>query len=411
MSDDESRRSIDPQTPASRRLVLLLAVTCGAAVANLYYAQPLLHTLAQTFSVSQTTAGLLVTASQIGYAIGLAFLVPLGDLLERRRLIVGILLVCGVGQAVAAAAPNFGVFALALGVVGVSSAVAQIIVPMASSLAADHERGRVVGTVMSGLLIGILAARTASGILAGLLGWRAVFVIATAVMVLLAATLRWALPQVPPTESLPYRSLLRSVVRIVAEEPLLRQRMVLGAAVMGCFSALWTSIAFLLSGPPYNYGTTAIGLFGLAGIAGAMIAPVAGRLSDQGKGKLATSAALVILLASWGLLLLGGHSVVLLVAGIVALDLGVQGVHISNQSAIYELRPDARSRITTAYMLAYFAGAAAMSAAASAVYGSDGWTGVCVLGAAVAATGLVAWLVTERPSLASLRLGTASERS
>jgi predicted MFS family arabinose efflux permease len=264
---------------------------------------------------------------------------------------------------------------------------------------------------MSGLLIGILAARTASGILAGLLGWRAVFVIATAVMVLLAATLRWALPQVPPTESLPYRSLLRSVVRIVAEEPLLRQRMVLGAAVMGCFSALWTSIAFLLSGPPYNYGTTAIGLFGLAGIAGAMIAPVAGRLSDQGKGKLATSAALVILLASWGLLLLGGHSVVLLVAGIVALDLGVQGVHISNQSAIYELRPDARSRITTAYMLAYFAGAAAMSAAASAVYGSDGWTGVCVLGAAVAATGVVAWVVTERPSLASLRLGTASERS
>jgi predicted MFS family arabinose efflux permease len=149
MSDDESRQPTDPQTPVSRRLVLLLAVTCGAAVANLYYAQPLLHTLAQTFSVSQSTAGLLVTASQIGYAIGLAFLVPLGDLLERRGLIVGILLVCGVGQAVAAAAPNFGVFALALGVVGVSSAVAQIIVPMASSLAADHERGRVVGTVIA----------------------------------------------------------------------------------------------------------------------------------------------------------------------------------------------------------------------------------------------------------------------
>jgi MFS family permease len=186
--------------------------------------------------------------------------------------------------------------------------------------------------------------------------------------------------------------------------------MAMGAAVMGCFSALWTSIAFLLSAPPYNYGNTAIGLFGLAGIAGAMIAPVAGRLSDQGKGKLATSGALVILLASWGLLVLGGHSVVLLVAGIVALDLGVQGVHISNQSAIYALRPDARSRITTAYMLAYFAGAAAMSAAASALYGSDGWTGVCVLGAAVAAAGLLAWVVTERPSLASLRLGTASER-
>jgi MFS family permease len=180
---------------------------------------------------------------------------------------------------------------------------------------------------------------------------------------------------------------------------------------MGCFSALWTSIAFLLSAPPYNYGNTAIGLFGLAGIAGALIAPVAGRMADRGKGKLAISAGLLILLASWGLLLLGAHSVVLLVAGIVALDLGVQGVHISNQSAIYALRADARSRITTAYMLAYFGGAAAMSAAASALYGSDGWTGVCVLGAAVAATGLLIWVVTERPSLASLRLGTASERS
>jgi predicted MFS family arabinose efflux permease len=216
---------------------------------------------------------------------------------------------------------------------------------------------------------------------------------------------------VPPTESLPYRSLLRSVVRLVAQEPLLRQRMALGAAVMGCFSALWTSIAFLLSGPPYNYGNTAIGLFGLAGIAGAAIAPVAGRMADRGNGKLATSAALLILLASWGLLLLGHHSVVLLIAGIVALDLGVQGVHISNQSAIYALQDDARSRITTAYMLAYFAGAAAMSAAASALYGTDGWTGVCRLGAAVAAAGLVVWLVTERASLASLRLGTASERS
>jgi predicted MFS family arabinose efflux permease len=410
MTVTEPRQPTDPQVGISKRLVLLLAVTCGAAVANLYYAQPLLHTIARAFSVSDSTAGLLVTCSQIGYAVGLAFLVPLGDLLERRRLIVAMLLVCGLGQAVAAAAPGFGVFALAVGVVGVSSAVAQIIVPMSSSLAADHERGRVVGAVMSGLLIGILAARTASGILAGLLGWRAVFVIATGVMVVLAATLRWALPKVPPTESLPYRSLLRSVVRLVAQEPLLRQRMALGAAVMGCFSALWTSIAFLLSGPPYNYGNTAIGLFGLAGIAGAAIAPVAGRMADRGNGKLATSAALLILLASWGLLLLGHHSVVLLVAGIVALDLGAQSVHISNQSAIYGLHADARSRITTAYMLAYFAGAAAMSAAASVIYGSDGWTGVCVLGAAVAAAGLVVWVVTERPSLASLRLGTASER-
>jgi predicted MFS family arabinose efflux permease len=410
MAPEESRSPIDPQTSVSRRMVLLLAVTCGAAAANLYYAQPLLHTIANTFSVSNGTAGLLVTASQVGYAVGLAFVVPLGDLLERRRLIVWMLVVCAVGQAVAAAAPGFGVFAAAVGVVGLSSAVAQIVVPMTSSLAAEHERGSVVGTVMSGLLSGILTARTASGLIAGLLGWRAVFVVAMAAMLILAAVLRWALPEVPPTESLRYSSLLRSVLRLVAEEPVLRQRMALGAAAMGCFSVLWTAIAFLLSGPPFNYGNTVIGLFGLAGLAGASIAPVAGRLADRGHGILATSAALTILLASWGLLALGAHSVPWLILGIVALDLGVQGLQISNQSAIYALRPDARSRLTTAYMVAYFAGGASMSAAASALYASGGWGAVSVLGAAVAALGLVVWLATERPSLSSLRLGTASEQ-
>jgi predicted MFS family arabinose efflux permease len=411
MLQHEPGQPTDPQTSIDRRLVLLLAFTCGAAAANLYYAQPLLHTIADAFSVSTATAGLLVTAAQVGYALGLAFVVPLGDLLERRRLIVALILVCAAGQAVAAISPGFGVFALALGVVGIASAVAQIIVPMSSSLAAEHERGTVVGTVMSGLLIGILTARTVSGLLAGLLGWRAVFVIAAAIMLALAAALRWALPVVRPTEELRYPTLLKSVVSLVREEPLLRQRMALGAASMGCFSMLWTAIAFLLSGPPFNYSSTVIGLFGLAGIAGALAAPVAGRLADRGRGTFATSAALVALLASWGLLVLGGHSVPALIAGIMLLDLGVQGIQISNQSAIYALRPNARSRLTTAYMVAYFAGGASMSAAASALYASDGWNGVCVLGAVVATVGLAIWLVTERPSLSSLRLGTASERS
>jgi len=410
MTTPEPGQPTDPQTSISKRLVLLLAFTCGAAAANLYYAQPLLHTIAGAFSVPTATAGLLVTSAQVGYALGLAFVVPLGDLLERRRLIVVLIVVCGLGQAVAAVAPSFGVFAAALCAVGVASAVAQIVVPMSSSLAAENERGRVVGTVMSGLLIGILSARTASGLLAGLLGWRAVFVIATATMFALAVALRMALPIVRPTEKLPYPTLLRSVVSLVREEPLLRQRMALGAASMGCFSMLWTAIAFLLSGPPFNYSNTVIGLFGLAGIAGALIAPVAGRLSDRGRGTFATSAALLALLASWGLLVLGGHSVPLLIVGIMLLDLGVQGIQISNQSAIYALRPDARSRLTTAYMVAYFAGGASMSAAASVLYASDGWNGVCVLGAIVACVGLVIWLATERPSLASVRLGTASER-
>jgi predicted MFS family arabinose efflux permease len=372
-----------------------MAVACGAAVANLYYAQPLLPTLARAFGVSNSTAGLLITVTQIGYVIGLALLVPLGDLLERRRLITVTLLITAAALALASAAPGFAVFATALAVVGITCVVAQVIVPMSSSMAAEHERGRVVGTVMSGLLIGILLARTASGLVAGVLGWRPVFVLASIAMVGLAARLRRALPLVPPTEELSYGRLLRSVLSLVREEPRLRQRMALGAMAFGCFSVLWTSLSFLLSGPPYHYGTVVIGLFGLAGVAGALVAPVAGRLADRGRGAFATTAAILVLLASWALLALGQSSIIALIVGIAALDLGVQGVHISNQSAIYALRPEARGRLTTAYMVAYFLGGAVLSAATATLYSTAGWGGVCVLGAATAAAAIGIWLATE----------------
>jgi len=395
MRERDPQRSAEFGAGISRPLVLLLAVTCGAAAANLYYAQPLLHSIARGFSVSNSTAGLLVAIAQAGYVVGLALLVPVGDLLERRRLIATMLLVTAGGMAVAAAAPTFTVFALALGLVGVTAVVAQIVVPMASSLAADHERGRVVGTVMSGLLIGILVARTISGLLADLLGWHGVFVFAAVAMLVLAAVLRFALPNVPPTERTSYPRLLQSVLHLVRHEPLLRQRMLVGATAFGCFSVLWTSVAFMLAGPPYNYGNATIGLFGLAGLAGAFVAPVAGRLSDRGHGRLAMTAAIVVLLLSWGVLAFGERSVVALLVGIVLLDLGAQAIHISNQSAVYSLHGHARSRLTTAYMVAYFLGGVAASAATSALYGIGGWGAVCALGAATATLGLAAWLITE----------------
>ena len=392
----------------SRSCVLLLATTCGAAVASLYYAQPLLHTIAGAFSVSEGTAGLLVTITQAGYVVGLALLVPVGDLFERRRLIAALLVVTAASLGLAAAAPTFVLFAVALAVVGVSAVVAQIVVPMSSSLAGEHERGSVVGTVMSGLLIGILLARTISGIVAQLFGWRVVFAFAAVAMLLLAAILSRALPKVPATERLRYPALLRSVLELVRSEPLLRQRMVLGATAFGCFSVLWTSLAFLLSGPPYHYGNAAIGLFGLAGLAGAVAAPVAGRLADRGHGRLAMSAAILVLLASWGLLAFGKSSVVALIGGIAALDLGAQAMHISNQSAVYTLHGQARSRLTTAYMVAYFLGGVVLSATTSALYASGGWYAVCVLGAATAAVGLVTWLVSERAMSGRLPIGADS---
>jgi predicted MFS family arabinose efflux permease len=372
-------------------LVLLMAVTCGAAVANLYYAQPLLNTIAHDFSVSDGTAGLLVTASQVGYAAGLILLVPLGDLLERRRLITSVLLVTALALLATALAPDFSLLAAGLLVVGVTSVVAQIVVPLASTLAPEHERGRVVGKVMSGLLIGILIARTASGVIAELGGWRLVFAISAALMVALSAVLRRSLPQVRPSTDLSYPALLRSVARLVREQPVLRMRMAYGALGMAQFSVLWTTIAFLLGGHPYNYGEASIGLFGLVGLAGALAAQFAGRMADRGHHHLSTGLFFSTMLLSWGAIAAGKTSLAALIVGIAVFDLGVQGAQITNQTVIYALAPQARSRLTTAYMTTVFASAAAFSAIASAVYDAAGWDAVSALGGALAAAGVVLW--------------------
>jgi predicted MFS family arabinose efflux permease len=360
-------------------------------VANLYYAQPLLDVIAHDLGVSPGAAGLLVTASQIGYAAGLLLLVPLGDLLNRRRMVPRMLLVAAAGLAVAAAAPSFAVLAAAIGVIGVTSVVAQVLVPLAGSLAGEHERGKVVGNVMSGLLLGILLARTASGLIAAAGGWRSVYVVGALLMVVLAAVLARALPPTPPVTDLPYPQLLRSVGALVRDEPLLRRRMVYGAAGMASFSVLWTAIAFLLSGHPYNYGEGTIGLFGLAGLVGAGAAQGAGRLADRGHGHAATGAFLVTILVAWGLIALGGSSLGALIAGVVLLDLGIQGQHILNQSTIYTLHADARSRVTTAYMTNNFLWGALGSAGASWAWSASGWGAVCALGAGLAIVALVAF--------------------
>jgi predicted MFS family arabinose efflux permease len=386
----------DARPGLSRRLIVLLAVACGTAVANNYYAQPLLHTIGASFGVPGSTAGLLVTAAQVGYAAGLAFLVPLGDVLERRRLITRMMVVTSAALAAAAAAPDIAALGSALAIVGVTTVAAQIIVPMTASLADEQQRGRAVGTVMSGLMIGVLTARVVSGLLAATVGWRPVYIAAAGIMLLLAAVLRRMLPAVQPSGSSSYPALLRSVLTLVRAEPVLRLRMVLGAVSMGSFSILWTSAAFLLSGPPYRYGSAVIGLFSLAGLAGAIAAPHVGRLADRGHGRLGTLATIVIMLAGWGLLALGAHWLAALIPGIVLLDLGAQALHINNQSDIYALRAEVHSRLNTAYMVAYFTGGAVMSAAASLVFGAAGWGGVCVLGAATATAGLAVWPWTAR---------------
>ena len=385
MATGEARRhSRAPGTVAQadigRGLTVLLAVACGLVVANLYYAQPLLHVLATSFGTSSSTAASIVTATQLGYAAGLLLLVPLGDLTERRRLVTGLLLVVALALLGSAAATGVVLFEIAAVAVGVTSVVAQILVPLAADLARPARRGRVVGAVMSGLLLGILLARTASGLLEAVVGWRGVYLLAAVAMVVLSVVLLVTLPRSVPNAVGGYGSLLRSTIALFRGEVVLRRRAAFGALGFAAFSVLWTTLAFLLSGPPYRYSSAVIGLFGLAGAAGAVCASFAGRLADRGFARRATAMFALAVLVAFILIALGRQSLAALLAGIVVLDIGVQGMQITNQSLIYRLRGDARSRINSAYMTCYFLGGSAGSAAAGAAYQLGGWRGVCLLG-------------------------------
>jgi predicted MFS family arabinose efflux permease len=382
-------------------LVAIMAVACGIAVANLYYAQPLLDTLAHTFGVSTGTAGLIVTLTQLGYALGLVFLVPLGDVLNRRRLIVTIMLGTAVALAVAAESPDIRVFLAASLAVGTTSVVAMILVPFAATLAQDYNRGRVVGQVMSGLLMGILLARTASGFLADAAGWRAVFWAAAVLMLAQAGVLWRLLPDVHSQRRLSYPELLVSVLPLLREEPVLRRRIVYGAAMFATFSALWTCLPFLLSRPPYGYSDSLIGAFGLIGAVGALSASAAGRMADRGWSRATTGAFLATVLFSFWLMDVGSESLVAMIIGVALMDLGMQGTQITNQSEIYRLRPEARSRITTAYMTSFFLGGAVGSSLSAWLYQFYGWGGVCVLCMGFALVALLFWVTEWRSKPAS----------
>ncbi len=386
MEHTQVERSETKGTPGagmSGGLVLLFAVACGLAVANLYYAQPILDNIARTFGAGTATAGLVVTLSQIGYAVGLALLVPLGDILNRRRLLPLVLVATAVGLIASALSPTIGVLIAVALLVGAGSTVAQMLVPMAASLATESTRGRVVGRVMSGLLLGILLARTVSGLIAGVTSWRVVYGAAAVLMVVLAVVLARVLPAEGERPAIGYGTLLRSTLALFLAERLLRRRILFGALGMAAFSVFWTTMAFVLSGAPYHYGDAAIGLFGLVGAAGALCATLAGRWADRDLTRRTTLVFAVLVAASFVPLWLGGHDLAMMIVGILVLDVGVQGLQVTNQSIIYRLAPDARSRINSAYMVCYFIGGALGSAGGSWCYANHGWAGVCVFGGAL----------------------------
>ncbi|HDR2350397.1 TPA: MFS transporter [Enterobacter asburiae] len=375
----------------SPALILLMSVATGLAVASNYYAQPLLDTIARAFNLSASSAGFIVTAAQLGYAAGLLFLVPLGDMFERRMLIVSMTLLAAGGMLITASSQSLTMMIVGTALTGLFSVVAQILVPLAATLASPEKRGKVVGTIMSGLLLGILLARTVAGLLASLGGWRTVYWVASVLMVVMALALWRGLPKVKQENHLNYPQLLASVFSLFTQDKLLRTRALLGCFTFANFSILWTSMAFLLAAPPFNYSEGVIGLFGLAGAAGALGARPAGGLADKGKSHLTTSAGLVLLLLSWAAIWYGHISVLALIVGILVLDLTVQGVHITNQTVIYRVKPEARNRLTAGYMTSYFIGGAAGSLISASAWQHAGWSGVCAIGAIVATLNLLVW--------------------
>jgi predicted MFS family arabinose efflux permease len=370
-----------PPGPLTRPLLVLIAVATGAVVANLYYAQPLLHQVALDFHTGSGLASLIITATQVGYAAGLLLIVPLGDLYVRRVLVVRIFAVAAVALVACAVAPDIWIFGLASVAVGAASVAGQVMIPFAADLAPAERRGRVVARIMTGLLLGILLARTVSGLVAEVAGWRSVYWLSAGLMVVFAAVLWRALPTEGPRPRMRYGSLVASSLRLLVDEPVLRRRAWHGACAFACFSVLWTTIAFLLSGDPYHYSSALIGLFGLVGAAGILAANLAGKLADADRSTASTLVAGVLLIGSFGLLWFGRTSLAALIAGIVVLDVGTQGMQITNQAIIYALRPDARSRINSAYMVCYFVGGAVGSVTAGVLFAADGWSGVCLLGA------------------------------
>ena len=361
--------------------MVIIAVATGAVVANLYYAQPVLHQVARQFHSGPGPTSLIITATQIGYAAGLLLVVPLGDLCTpagnwspASSLVAVVALVC------VRLAPNLLIFGLASVAVGCASVAGQVMIPFAADLAPPERRGRVVARIMTGLLLGILLARTVSGLVAQWAGWRAIYWLSAALMVLFAVILWRALPDERPRPHRSYGHLVGSSLRLLVDEPVLRRRAWHGACAFACFSVLWTTIAFLLSGPPYHYSNAVIGLFGLVGAGGILAANMAGKLADADRHTASTLVAGLLLVGSFGLLWVGRTSLAALIVGIVVLDIGTQGMQITNQAIIYALRPDARSRINSAYMVCYFIGGATGSVLAGTVYGSEGWSAVCLLG-------------------------------
>lgn len=392
----------EPSDGLTKITTLIFAIAAGLSVANIYYAQPLLHSLARDFGMSPSSVGIVVTLTQVGYGLGLIFVVPLGDLIAPRRLILTQGALSTLALVGVATATTEAILLVSLAAMGLLAVVVQVLVALAASLATPTDRGKAVGTVTSGIVVGILGARFAAGLLADIGGWRAVYLTSALLTAAMGATLVRVLPrQISLSNHEGYAAVLRSVPLLFLRDRVLLIRGVLAFLIFAAFSTFWTALVLPLSAAPFSYSHTQIGLFGLVGVVAAIAATVAGKLADRGMGQRVTGISLSVLLASWVPISFLPTSVPLLVVGVILLDLAVQAVHVTNQSIILDRHPEARSRLIGGYMVFYSFGSAIGAVAATMAYAQDGWQGVVILGAGFSGLALLIWAGT-RPDPKSL---------
>lgn len=393
----------------SRATALLFALACGLSVANIYFAQPLLDAMAHDLGIAPAAIGIVVTLTQTGYAFGLMLIVPLGDLWDRRRLIVGQTVLSAITLVVVGTAPSAVALLIGMILVGLLAVVVQVLVAFAATLATPDQRGGAIGTVTSGVVSGILLARFVAGMLADIGGWRLVYLVSAALMLVMAALLAWILPRnrqnaggKPTSQS--YSALLRSTVALFVEEPILRERATFALLIFATVNVFWNSIVLPLAAPPFALSHTTIGLLGIIGVAGALAARNSGWLADRGWGQRTTGLSLMLMLAAWVPIACLNTSLWLVVVGVIMIDLAVQAVHVTNQSLIIAAHPDAASRLIGGYMVFYSIGCALGAISSTTVYAMAGWIGVCILGAGISAVALLFWVITvsRTPARASV---------
>jgi len=365
-----------------------LTITTGLVIANIYYNQPLLDDISHTFGVTSAKAGQVAMFTQIGYALGLFFIVPMADMLKRKRMMIidfGFIII---SLLFAALAPGINALLIASLFIGVSSIIPQLLIPMAAHLAKPGERGRKISFVQTGLLIGILLSRTLSGFIAEHWGWRSVFFVAAGLMVPMWALVYRLLPEVEPTYKGSYKSLMLSIAGLIKENRHLRLAALRGASCFACFSAFWSTIAFLLKNN-FGLGSDVAGLFGLAGAFGALAVSNIGRLTDKRSPYKIATFTICALLLSFVIYYFSGYSMVGMIAGVILMDMGLQGTHLCNQTIIFANNPAARNRINTVYMVSYFGGGAVGTFLGTQLWYRYQWTGVCLLGIIVSAVTLL----------------------